>query len=162
VVVIGLGRFGGSLARELAEHGSEVLGIDSDPRIVQQYADDLTHTDEQALRQLGVPDYQHAVVGIGTDLESSILTTSLLVDFGIPQIWAKATSRQHGRILERMGAHHVVLPEHDMGERVAHLATGRMLDYIEFEDDYAAEGALWRRRTSGCVTSTDTAAGHTP
>lgn len=143
VVVIGLGRFGGSLARELVEHGSEVLGIDSDPRIVQQFSDDLTHTavanttDEQALRQLGVPNYQHAVVGIGTDLESSILTTALLADFGIPQIWAKATSRQHGRILERMGAHHVVLPEHDMGERVAHLVTGRMLDYIEFEDDYA-------------------------
>lgn len=143
VAVIGLGRFGGSLARELVEHGSEVLGIDSDPRIVQQYSDDLTHTavanttDEQALRQLGVPEFRHAVVGIGTDLESSILTTSLLVDFGVEHIWAKAISRQHGRILERIGAHHVVLPEHDMGERVAHLVTGRMLDYIEFEDDYA-------------------------
>jgi trk system potassium uptake protein TrkA len=143
VAVIGLGRFGGSLARELVEHGSEVLGVDADRDIVQQYADDLTHTavanttDEQALRQLGVPDYEHAVVGIGTDLESSILTTSLLVDFGIQHIWAKAISRQHGRILQRIGAHHVVLPEHDMGERVAHLVTGRMLDYIEFEDDYA-------------------------
>ncbi|WP_238598639.1 potassium channel family protein [Saccharothrix sp. ALI-22-I] len=143
VVVIGLGRFGGSLARELIAHGSQVLGIDSRPAIVQRYADDLTHTavadttDETALRQLGVPDYQRAVVAIGTDLEASILTTALLVDFGVPNIWAKATSRQHGRILERMGAHHVVLPEHDMGERVAHLVTGRMLDYIEFEDDYA-------------------------
>jgi len=143
VAVIGLGRFGGSLARELVEHGSEVLGIDADPAIVQQYADELTHaavantTDEQALRQLGVPEYQHAVVAIGTDLESSILTTSLLVDFGVAHIWAKAISRQHGRILQRIGAHHVVLPEHDMGERVAHLVTGRMLDYIEFEDDYA-------------------------
>ncbi|ONI84697.1 potassium transporter [Saccharothrix sp. ALI-22-I] len=142
-MVIGLGRFGGSLARELIAHGSQVLGIDSRPAIVQRYADDLTHTavadttDETALRQLGVPDYQRAVVAIGTDLEASILTTALLVDFGVPNIWAKATSRQHGRILERMGAHHVVLPEHDMGERVAHLVTGRMLDYIEFEDDYA-------------------------
>lgn len=143
VVVIGLGRFGGSLARELATRGTDVLGIDSDAHIVQQLADDLTHTavadttDEHALRQLGVPDYSHAVVGIGTDLEASILTTSLLVDFDIPKIWAKAISRQHGRILERIGAHHVVLPEYDMGERVAHLVTGRMLDYIEFEDDYA-------------------------
>lgn len=77
-----------------------------------------------------------AVVGIGTDLEAGILTTGPLVDFGIPNIWAKAVSRQYGRILEHIGAHHVVLPEHDMGERVAHLVTGRMLDYIEFEDDY--------------------------
>lgn len=143
VVVIGLGRFGGSLGRELVEKGSEVLGIDSDPAIVQQYSGELTHaavantTDEQALRQLGVPGYRHAVVGIGTYLEASILTTALLVDFEIPDIWAKAISRQHGRILERIGAHHVVLPEHEMGERVAHLVTGRMLDFIEFEDDYA-------------------------
>ncbi|WP_282779940.1 MULTISPECIES: TrkA family potassium uptake protein [unclassified Nocardia] len=143
VVVIGLGRFGGSLARELVVHGSEVLAIDSDPRLVQNYSDELTHvavadtTDIGALEQLGVPDFPHAVVGIGTDLEASILTTSLLVDFKIPRIWAKATSRQHGRILERIGAHHVVLPEFDMGERIAHLVTGRMLDYIEFDEDYA-------------------------
>ena len=91
---------------------------------------ELTHavvadtTDIEALRQLGVPDFPRAVVGIGTDLEASILTTAVLVDLGVPHIWAKATSRQHGRILERIGAHHVVLPEHDMGERVAHLVTG--------------------------------------
>jgi trk system potassium uptake protein len=143
VVVIGLGRFGSSLALELVRGGYDVLGVDSDPRIVQQYADELTHaavadtTDSDAMSQLGVPDFPLAVVGIGTNLESSILTTSLLVDFGIPTIWAKATSRQHGRILQRIGAHHVVLPEYEMGERVAHLVTGRMLDFIEFEDDYA-------------------------
>lgn len=143
VVVIGLGRFGASLGRELCAHGSEVLGLDTDAHRVQRYADELTHTavvdstDVDALTQLGVPDFGHAVVSIGSDLESSILTTSLLSDFGIEKIWAKATSRQHGKILERVGAHHVVLPEHDMGERVAHLVTGRMLDYIEFEEDYA-------------------------
>nr|WP_281240935.1 TrkA family potassium uptake protein [Actinopolyspora mzabensis] len=76
-------------------------------------------------------------MAIGDDLEASILTTSLLADFDIPYIWVKATNRQHGRILERVGATRVVLPEHDMGERVAHLVTGRMLDYIEFQDDYA-------------------------
>jgi trk system potassium uptake protein TrkA len=143
VVVIGLGRFGSSLARELARRGYEILGIDSDPRRVQVLADDLTHTvvadttDEESLRQLGVPDFERAVVGIGSNLEASILTTSLLVDFGVPNIWAKALNHQQGRILERIGAHHVVLPEHDMGERVAHLVTGRMLDFIQFEDDYA-------------------------
>ncbi|GAA3645708.1 TrkA family potassium uptake protein [Lentzea roselyniae] len=143
VVVVGLGRFGSSPALELTARGTEVLGIDSNPKIVQQYAQALTHavvadtTDVEVMRQLGVDQFQRVVVGIGTDLEASILTTALLVDFGIPHIWAKAVSRQHGRILQRMGAHHVVLPEHEMGERVAHLVTGRMLDFIEFEDDYA-------------------------
>ncbi len=143
VVVLGLGRFGASLALELVRRGSEVLGLDSDPALVQKYADDLTHaavadtTDVEALQQLDVPDFSRAVVGIGTDLEASILTTAVLVDLGIPHIWAKATSRQHGRILQRIGAHHVVLPEFDMGERVAHLVTGRMIDYIEFDDDFA-------------------------
>ncbi len=143
VVVLGLGRFGSSLALELARRGSDVLGLDKDAGLVQRYCDDLTHaavadtTDPDALVQLGVPDFRRAVVGIGTNLEASILTTGALVDLDIPNIWAKAVSRQHGRILERVGAHHVVLPEYDMGERVAHLVTGRMLDYIEFEDDFA-------------------------
>ncbi len=142
-MVIGLGRFGGALARELVTHGSEVLAIDSNPAPVQQYSDELTHvavadtTDMEALEQLGVPDFPHAVVGIGSNMEASILTTSLLADFRIPKIWAKATSRRHGQILERVGAHHIVLPEHDMGERVAHLVTGRMIDYIELDTDYA-------------------------
>ncbi|GAA1200719.1 potassium channel family protein [Prauserella alba] len=143
VVVIGLGRFGASLALELIASGFEVLGLDRDPKLVQHFADELTHaavadtTDPDALVQLGVPDFERAVVSIGDDMEASILTTSVLADFDIPSIWAKATNRRHRRILERVGAHHVVLPEHDMGERVAHLVTGRMLDYIEFEDDYA-------------------------
>lgn len=143
VVVIGLGRFGSSVALELVERGSEVLALDANPRLVQRVSDEVTHaavadtTDPEVLRQLDVPDFRRAVVAIGDDLEASILTTSLLSDFEIPHIWAKAVSRQHGRILERVGAHRVVLPEHDMGERVAHLVTGRMLDYIEFEDDYA-------------------------
>lgn len=143
IAVLGLGRFGSSLALELMLQDWEVVGIDADSAVVQSYADRFAHaavantTDEQALRQLGVHDMAHAVVGIGTDLEASILTTSLLADFEIPNIWAKAVNRQHARILERVGAHHVVLPEHEMGERVAHLVTGHILNFIEFEDDYA-------------------------
>jgi trk system potassium uptake protein len=91
----------------------------------------------ETLRQLGVPDFSKAVVGIGTDIESSILATSLLVELEIEDIWAKAISRQHGRILDRIGAHHVVFPEHDMGERVAHLVSGRMLDYVEVDPNHA-------------------------
>jgi len=141
--VLGLGRFGSSLALALATRGSEVLAIDADPRIVQRYADDLTHavvadsTDADAMRQLGVDEFDRAVIGIGTRIEASILTASVLVDFEIPNIWAKAISPEHARILSRLGAHHVVLPEYDMGERVAHLVTGGMLDYIEFEHDFA-------------------------
>lgn len=143
VVVMGLGRFGGALAAELVRQGTEVLAIDSDPKVVQSYAGDLPHvvtadtTDEEALEQLGVPEFHRAVVAIGTDIQSSIMTTSLLVDLEIGDIWAKAISRQHGRILRRVGAHHVVLPEHDIGERVAHLLTGRILDYTQVDDDYA-------------------------
>jgi trk system potassium uptake protein TrkA len=143
IAVLGLGRFGGSLALELIRQDWEVIGIDSSPTTVQAYADQLTHsavantTDEVVLRQLGVHNLTHVVVGIGTDLEAGILTTSVLSDLGVPNIWAKAVNRQHARILERVGAHHVVLPEHEMGERVAHLVTGHILNYIEFEDDYA-------------------------
>ncbi|MET9224333.1 TrkA family potassium uptake protein [Lentzea sp. NPDC003310] len=143
VVVLGLGRFGSSVALELVAQGVEVMAVDSDPKLIQRHADDLTHavvadtTDAEVMRQLGVDEFERAVVGIGTNLENSILTTAVLVDFEVPTIWAKAISREHGRILKRIGAHHVVLPEHEMGERVAHVVAGKVLDYIEFEDDYA-------------------------
>ncbi|MFB4319172.1 potassium channel family protein [Actinomadura sp. 21ATH] len=143
VVVIGLGRFGTSLALELARRGTEVLAIDNRPKIVQSLAGRLTHivtadaTDVDTLRELGVADFYRAVIAIGGDLEASILTTSLLVELDIDDIWAKAVSRQHARILERVGAHHIVLPEQDMGERVAHLVSGRMLDYVEVDENFA-------------------------
>lgn len=143
VVVVGLGRFGSALALELTSRGTEVLAIDSHPKVVQSLAGKLPHvvtadsTDIEALRQLGVPDFYRAVVAIGTDVQASILTTSLLSQLEIADIWAKAISHQHGHILERVGAHHVVAPEHDMGERVAHLLSGSMLDYIEVDEDFA-------------------------
>ncbi|MFI6791688.1 potassium channel family protein [Nonomuraea sp. NPDC050383] len=148
VVVIGLGRFGTSLALELARHGTEVLAIDRRPKVVQALAGQITQiaaadaTDMEALRQLGVPDFYRAVVAIGGDLEASILTASLLVELEIDDIWAKAVSKQHGRILSRIGAHHVVLPEHDMGERVAHLVSGRMLDYMQVDEGFALAKTL--------------------
>ncbi|MGN9795720.1 potassium channel family protein [Streptomyces sp. OZ13] len=143
VVVIGLGRFGRALALELVDEDAEVLGIDEDAEVVQQLSGSLTHvvradsTKEDVLRQLAVHEFNRAVVAIGSDLEASILTASLLVSFGIQDVWAKAISEAHGRILTQLGVHHVVYPEHDMGQRVAHLVRGRMLDYIEFEDDFA-------------------------
>lgn len=143
VVVIGLGRFGTAIALELTRQGCDVLAIDSSDRTVQSLSGELPQivsadcTDLEALRQLGAGEYRRAVVAIGDDLEASILVTSLLVDLEVPHIWAKATSTHHGRILERIGAHHVVFPEHDMGERVAHLVSGHMLDYVQVEPDFA-------------------------
>ena len=142
-LVIGLGRFGSSLCLELVKRDWEVLGVDTNPRLVQAYTEHLTHTviadatDEEALRHVGAHQFHRAVVAIGDHLEESILATSLLVDLGVQDIWAKAMNRRHGRILEQVGAHHVVLPEHDMGERVAHLLSGRMLDYVEFEEGFS-------------------------
>jgi trk system potassium uptake protein len=143
VVVIGLGRFGGSVAEELVRLGFEVLGIDGRAEMIQRYADQLTHvaeadaTSDEALAQLGVGDFRHAVVGIGSDIEASVLTTAALVDMGVPNIWAKAVTRAHGRILERVGAHHIVFPEHDMGHRVAHLVGGRIIDWFQLDEDFA-------------------------
>lgn len=143
VLVVGLGRFGSAVAQSLIRMGHEVLGVDENPRLVQRMSEHLTHvvqadtTDVDALRQLGVGDFERAVVGIGSDIEASVLTVLALVELGVPVIWAKATNERHGRILESTGARHVVYPEARMGERVAHMVTGKMIDYIEFDDNYA-------------------------
>ena len=142
-LVCGLGRFGGALARELIELGHEVLGLDADAKTVQDHAAVLTHvaqvdtTDPDAMRQLGAAEFKTAIVAIGTDMEASILTTSLLVDLGIERIVAKAITAPHGKILERVGAHRVVFPERDMGVRVAHTVTGRTIDYIQLDPGFA-------------------------
>lgn len=143
VVVIGLGRFGKSLALELMQQDTDVLGIDSDLHLVDALTGRLTQviaadsTNEDALRQLSVHEFDRAVIGVGSNLEASILTASVLLGFNIPNIWAKAVSHSHARILTQLGVHHVVRPEHDMGKRTAHLVRGRMLDYIEFDDGFA-------------------------
>ena len=87
-------------------------------------------------------DFDRAVVAIGTDIEASVLTVLALAEAGVADIWAKAITRKHGRILERVGAHHVVYPEFSMGERVAHMLTGRMMDYIEFDDEFSIARTL--------------------
>lgn len=143
VLVIGLGRFGAATAQELVAQGREVLAIEKDPVLVQKWASTLTHvveadaTDAEALRQLGAEDFSAAVVGVGTSIESSVLITVNLVDLEIPHIWVKAITAAHGKILRRIGANHIIFPESDAGVRAAHLVNGRMLDFIEFDDDFA-------------------------
>jgi trk system potassium uptake protein TrkA len=143
IAVIGLGRFGGHVARGLVKLGHEVVGVDSDMRVVDQWADELDHvvqadaTDEEALRQIGVATANRVVVGIGDDLEASVLTVLALVELGVREIWAKAVTAKHGKILSSVGAHHVIYPEAAMGDRVAHLIASRLLDFIEFDDGFA-------------------------
>ncbi|RPE78856.1 MULTISPECIES: TrkA family potassium uptake protein [unclassified Frondihabitans] len=143
VLVIGLGRFGAATAGQLERQDRDVLVVDTSISLVQKWADRVTHAvqadarDIDALRQIGATDFSIAVVGVGSSIEASVLITANLVDLGIPQIWAKAISTSHGKILTRIGATHVIYPEAEAGERVAHLVSGRMLDYIEFDDEFA-------------------------
>ncbi len=153
VVVIGLGRFGSAVAESLIRLGHEVLAIDESSDIVQSLANQFTHivqadtTSAGTLRSLGVAEFQRAVVGIGTDIEASLMTVLALSELGVPDIWAKALGPKHGRLLERTGAHHVIYPEAAMGERVAHLVTGKMIDFIEFDDGFAIVKTLAPRES---------------
>lgn len=143
VLVIGLGRFGAATAGQLQRLDREVLAIDEDLGLVQKWSERVTHAVQadarqiDALRQIGAQDFAIAVVAVGSSIEASVLITANLVDLKVPQIWAKAISQSHGKILARIGANHVIYPEAEAGERVAHLVSGRMLDFIEFENDFA-------------------------
>jgi len=141
VLVIGLGRFGSAIASTLDRLGQDVLAVERSTELIQQWAGRLPLVEAdaanpEALEQLGARDFSVAVVGVGSYLEASVLITANLVDLEVPQIWAKAISNEHARILQRIGAHHVVLPEADAGARVAHLVSGKLLDYIEVEDGF--------------------------
>lgn len=143
VLVVGLGRFGSALAEDLQRLGHDVMAVDASAALVQEWSDRLTHvvqvdaTSEAAMRQLGADGFPVAVVAIGTGIEASVLSTGVLIDLGVREVWAKAITASHGRILERIGAGHVVYPERDTGKRVAHLISGRLIDYIEFDDGFA-------------------------
>ncbi|WP_449278300.1 potassium channel family protein [Leucobacter sp. GX24907] len=142
VLIVGLGRFGASTAGQLDRQDREVLVVDTDQQLVQKWADRVTHAVQadarsiEALEQIGAADFQIAVVAVGSSIESSVLVAANLVDLGVPQIWAKAISQSHGKILERIGVNHVIYPEREAGERVAHLLSGSMLDFIQFDDNY--------------------------
>ena len=156
VLVIGLGRFGAAVANSIVLQGGEVLAVDADERCVQRFADQFTHviqadtTDDDALAQMGVDRFQHAVVAIGSDIEASVLTTLTLAKAGVPSIWARAVSPKHGEILKRVGAHRVVYPQSSVGEQVAHAIIGGVSQYLEFEDGFAvarmtAPRATWNK-----------------
>lgn len=143
-VIIGLGRFGSSIAKTLYSLGNDVLAIDKDEDIVQEIADSVTHavqldaTDENALRSLGIRNFDVAVVTIGDNIQSSVMATLLVKELGVKYIIAKGHSDLHAKVLYKIGANRVVLPEKDMGVRVAHnLVSANILDYIELSEDYS-------------------------
>ena len=142
--VIGMGRFGSSVALTLSKLGYEVLAIDADGARVQAVANRVTHavaadtTDEEALRALGIRNFDVVVVAIGQDIQASILTTLILKELGVPRIIAKAQNELHGKVLSKIGADKVIFPERDMGQRVAHsLISPNLVDFIELTDDYS-------------------------
>lgn len=142
VAVIGLGRFGAALAMELVDTGHDVLGIDVSEDLVQRYSEEITQTiqadstSRQALNEVNIQNFERVMVSIGTNIEASILTCSLLLEMGIREIWAKADTDAHGRILKQLGVHHVVFPESDMGRRIAHQVGGDQLDYVEIDQGF--------------------------
>lgn len=147
--VIGLGRFGTSIARRLHEAGQEVLGIDLDEESVEGAELFVTHavvadsTEEKALTSLGITNFDCVIVAIGDDIQSSILTVMLLKNLGVKKIIAKALSKRQGQVLEAIGAHWVIYPERDMGERVANqLLSPNMLNYIELSKTYNIEEVM--------------------
>lgn len=136
--VIGLGRFGSSVAKTLHQLGYEVLAIDSNEETVQKFADEVTHvaiadtTDANSLKALGIRNFDVVVVAIGEDVQANVLTTLVVKELGVHYIIAKARNELHGKMLEKIGADKIVYPERDMGQRVAHnLVSTNVLDYVE-------------------------------
>lgn len=143
-IVIGCGRFGSSVAKTLYKMGNDVLAVDGDEHIVQLISDEVTHavqadaTDENALRALGIRNFDVAVITIGSDIQSSIMATLIVKELGVKYVVAKAQNELHAKVLYKIGADRVVFPERDMGMRVAHnLVSSNILDYIELAPDYS-------------------------
>ncbi|CAH0233759.1 Ktr system potassium uptake protein A [Peribacillus sp. Bi96] len=144
--VIGLGRFGTSVAHRLYTAGQEVLGIDISEERVENAELSVTHaviadtTEEEALKSMGIRNFDCVIVAIGNDMQSSILTTLLLKELGVEKVIAKALNKNHGQVLTKVGADWVIYPERDMGERVANqLLSPNMLNYIELSKEYNIE-----------------------
>lgn len=155
-VVVGLGSFGGVVATELARFGNRVLGIDKDHQRVATLAEQLSNvvildaTDEGALREAGAGQYDVGLVSIGNDLESSIIATMNLRLIGVETVWAKALNRTHHRILSKIGADRVVLPETEMGQHTAQMLNNPAVqDYINLGNGFSVVNLLIPERLEG-------------
>lgn len=144
VVVIGLGRFGSAVCKELYALGHEVMAIDLKHDRVDELANHSSHaavanaTDENDLKALGVRNFEYAIVAIGDDLQASVLCTLMLKEIGMAEVWVKARDLQHQMVLEKVGADRVIQPENEMGIRVAHhVDSEKIIDYINLSKDYS-------------------------
>ena len=142
-VVIGLGRFGRAISRQLCQLGAEVLAMDMHPDLVQQVANDVTHAvvgdarDKEVLRALGVRDMDCAIIAIGEDLAASVLTVMNLKELGVSYVVCKAQDETHRRVLEKLGVNRVVIPEQEHAQRLGRsLFSHNVLDYIELSEEY--------------------------
>lgn len=143
-VVVGLGRFGSSVAKTLYGLGNDVLAIDSNEDVVQEIAESVTHAvqldaiDENAVKSLGIRNFDVAVITIGANIQASIMAALVFKEQGVKYIIAKGNSDLHAKVLYKIGVDRVILPEKDMGVRVAHnLVSSNILDYIELSPDYS-------------------------
>lgn len=143
-VVIGLGRFGGSIARELIQQGANVMAIDSSVERVDEFSHIATQaivadtTDESVIKSLGLWNFEHVIVAIGENIQASILTTLILKELGVPKITVKAQNDYHEKVLRKIGADFVVHPERDMGIRIANnMISNNVLDYLELSDQHS-------------------------
>ena len=159
-IVIGLGRFGTSVAETLFSLGNEVLAVDTDEELVQNISDNVTHsaqldaTDENSLKALGVSNFDCAIISMGANVQSSIMATLLVKELGIKYVIAKANSSLHAKVLYKIGADRVVYPERDMGVRVAHnLVSSNIFNYIELSPTYSIaevdSPSNWYNKTLG-------------
>ena len=140
--VLGLGRFGRSIARTLSENGAEVLAVDNDMELVQDISEYVTHavmadiTDETDLRNLGLGNFDVVIIATGSHLESSVLAVLLAKEMGVPYVIAKALDENHKKILEKIGVDRVILPEREMGVHIANkLLYGNFFELTEISDD---------------------------
>lgn len=155
-VVIGLGRFGGSIVSELIKLDANVMAIDISAARVDDFANIATQavtadtTDESVLNSLGIRNFQHVVVAIGEDIQASILTTLMLKEIGVPKITVKAQNDYHAKVLRKIGADQVVHPERDMGIRIANnMLSNNILDYLELSEEHSIAEIKSNERLAG-------------
>lgn len=155
-VIIGLGRFGTSICKELFHLGHEVLAIDKVEKKVKEASQYATHTfladatDEDALIKLGIRNFEHVIVAIGEDIQASILCTLHLKDLNVPRVWVKAQNNYHHKVLEKIGADRIFHPEKDMGNRIAEFLTSeKVIDYIDLSEKYSIIEVLASKKVNG-------------
>ena len=144
IIVLGIGRFGQAVATNLFERGVYVTAVDGDYNKIEKIANYVSSaiqadiTEEEAMKSLGISNYDVAIIATGKDLEASIEATFICKDSGIEEVIAKATSKSHARILEKIGADAIIFPERDTGERLARvIADPNLVELIEFSDNFS-------------------------